>query len=78
MRILTGRPTDRGSILDGVFSTASKPAAVPPQPPNQCVAGEGAQLMGHEADHAPLSTAEVKNDCKLWFHSPHKSLWCSV
>jgi hypothetical protein len=47
------------------FSTASRPALWPTQPPIQWVPGTlspGVKRQGREADHSPPSSAEVKND----------------
>jgi hypothetical protein len=57
----------RGKIYR--FSTSSKPAPGPTQPPIQWV-GVGALLpgekqTGHEADHSSPTTAEVK---KMWIY----------
>jgi len=47
-----------------LFTTASRPALGPTQPPIQWVPGAlslGLKLPGREADHSPPSSAEVKN-----------------
>jgi hypothetical protein len=47
-----------------LFTTASRMALVPPKPPIQWVPGAlslGVKRPGREADHSPLSSAEVKN-----------------
>jgi hypothetical protein len=47
-----------------LFTTASRPALVPTQPPIQWVAGVlslGVKRPGREANHSPPSSAEVKN-----------------
>jgi hypothetical protein len=46
-----------------VFTTASRTALGPTQPPIQCVPGAlslGVKQPGREADHSPPSNAEVK------------------
>jgi hypothetical protein len=64
------RQDDRGSILGrgGIFLyiTESRPALELTQPPIQCVPGifpRGVNWLEDEADHSPLSSAEVK---KTW------------
>jgi hypothetical protein len=47
-----------------LFTTASRPALGPTQPPIQWVPGAlslGVKRSGREADHSPPSSAEVKN-----------------
>jgi hypothetical protein len=70
-----------GSIPAGeetfLYSTASRPALVPIQPPTQWVPGTlslGAQWMGRQADHSPTSSAEAKNAGTIP-PLPHVSLW---
>jgi hypothetical protein len=49
-----------------LFTTMSIPDLRPTQPPIQWVPGTlylGVKQPGHEADHPPLSSAEVKNVC---------------
>jgi hypothetical protein len=46
-----------------LFTTATRTALVPTQPPIQWVIGDlslGLMRAGHEADHSLLSSAEVK------------------
>jgi hypothetical protein len=58
---------DRGSILERgkiLFSTASRPALGPTQPPIEWVPGAispGVKGPGRETDHSPPSSADVKN-----------------
>jgi hypothetical protein len=47
-----------------LFSIPSRPALGPTQPPTQWIPWgcfSGVKQLGHEADHSPLSSAEVKN-----------------
>jgi len=47
-----------------LLTTASRPALVPSQPPVQWVTwaiSVGIKQLGREADHLPLSSANVKN-----------------
>jgi len=56
-----------------LFTTASRPALGPTQPPIQWVPGSlslGKQRPGHEADHSPPSYAEIKECVELYLHSP--------
>jgi len=64
------------------FTTASRPAVFPIQPPNQWVPGTvslGVKRPGHEADHSLPSSAEVKI---AWSYTsaPQYAFmaWCSV
>jgi hypothetical protein len=60
----------RGIFL---FTTASRTALGPTQPPIQWVAGAlflGVKRSGREADHSPPSSAEVKECMELYLHSP--------
>jgi hypothetical protein len=59
----------------GIFllTTASRVALGPTQPPIQWVPGAlslGVKQLGHEADHSPPSSAEVKERVELYLHSP--------
>jgi hypothetical protein len=56
-----------------LFTTASRTALGPAQPPIQWVLGVlslGVKRPGREADHSPLSSAEVKECVELYLHSP--------
>jgi hypothetical protein len=55
-----------------VFTTASRLALGPTQPPIQRVPGAfclGVKRPAREADHSPPSSAEVKEYVELYFHS---------
>jgi hypothetical protein len=56
-----------------LFTTASRTALVPTQPPIQGVSGAlslGVKRPGREADHSLPSSAEVKEYVELYLHSP--------
>jgi hypothetical protein len=56
-----------------LFTTASRTALGPTQPPIQLVPGAlslGVKRPGREADHLPQSSAEVKELVQLYLHSP--------
>jgi hypothetical protein len=65
---------DRGVIVrvpvgSRIFSTLSRPALEPTQPSIQWVLGAlslGVKRPGHEADHSPPTSAEVK---KMWIYT---------
>jgi hypothetical protein len=60
------------------FTTASRTALRPTQPPIQWVPGAlslGVKQPGHEADHSPPSSAEVREWAVLYLHSHNMSLW---
>jgi len=63
------------------FTTVSRPAVGPTQPPIQWVTeylSLGVKQPGHEGDHSPLSSAEVKNAWSYTFTSQHAFMvWCS-
>jgi hypothetical protein len=61
-----------------LFTTASRPAPGPTQPPIQWVAGAlslGVKRSGREADHSPPPSAEVKGWVELYLHFPNTSSW---
>jgi hypothetical protein len=61
-----------------LFSTASKTALGPTQPPIQWVGGAltlGVKRPGREADHPPPSSAEVKEWVELYLHSLSTPSW---
>jgi hypothetical protein len=56
-----------------LFTTASRMALGPTQPPIQWVRGAlslGVKLPGREADHSPPSSDEVKECVELYLHPP--------
>jgi hypothetical protein len=60
------------------FTTVSRTALVLTEPSTQWVPRGlplGVKRLGREADHPPLSSAEVKECVKLCFHSPNTSSW---
>jgi hypothetical protein len=63
---------------DILFTTASRTVLGPIQPPIQWVQEAlslGVKRLGREADHSPLSSAEVKVCVELYLHSPNTSSW---
>jgi hypothetical protein len=61
-----------------LFTTACIPALGPTQPPIQWVPEAlslGVKQSGREADHSPLSSAEVQECVELYFHSPTTPSW---
>jgi hypothetical protein len=63
-----------------LFSTVSRPALGPSQPPIQWVPealSRGVRRQGHEADHSPPFSAEVKNG-EVKPPLPHTSSWHSA
>jgi hypothetical protein len=57
-----------------LFTTASRTALGPTQPPIQWVPGalsHGVKRSGREADHSPPSSAEFKEWMELYLHSPN-------
>jgi hypothetical protein len=66
-----------------LFTTASRTALRPTQPPIQWVPGVlsmGLKRSGREADHSPPSSAEVKEWVELYLYLPQFAFmaWCSV
>jgi hypothetical protein len=68
-----GRPRSRssspGRVKNFLFSTSSRPALGPTQPPIQWVPGHlspGVKGPGREADYSPPTSAEVK---KMWIYT---------
>jgi hypothetical protein len=60
-----------------LFTTASRTALGPTQPPLQWVAEAlslGKKRPGSEADHSPPSSAEIKELMELYLHSPIRLL----
>jgi hypothetical protein len=56
-----------------LFTTASRPALGPTQPPKKWVSGSlslGVKRPGREADRSPPSSAEVKECVEIYHHSP--------
>jgi hypothetical protein len=82
----TSIPSPRDSIPGGgwhffSFSTASRPALEPTQPPIQWVPevlSLGVKRPGREAHHSPPSSADVNECVGLYLHSPHMSPWSSA
>jgi hypothetical protein len=61
-----------------LFTTASRPALGPTQPPIQWVKrilSLEVKRTGREADHSHPSSAEVKEFVELHFHSPNTPSW---
>jgi hypothetical protein len=61
-----------------LFTTASRTALGPIQPPIQRIPGAvslGVKRPGSEADHSPPSSAEVKECVGLYLHSPNTPSW---
>jgi hypothetical protein len=65
-----------------LFTTASRPTLGPTQPSIQWVTGSlslGVKRPGLEADHSPLSSAEVKNAWSYTSLPQYASMaWCAV
>jgi hypothetical protein len=67
------KPSPRGLEIS-LFTTASRTALRPSQPPTQWVPGAlslGVKRLGRGADHSPPSSAEVKEWVELYLHSPN-------
>jgi hypothetical protein len=61
-----------------LFTTASRTALGPTQPPIQWVKGAlslGVERPGRESDYSPPSSAEVKEWVELYIHSPNTPSW---
>jgi hypothetical protein len=61
-----------------LFTTASRTALGPTQPPIQWVPGAlslGVKRPGREDNHSPPSSAEVKECMELYLHSPNTPSW---
>jgi hypothetical protein len=68
----------RDSFIFLPFTTASRTALGPTQPPMQWVPGAlslAVKRPGCKADHSPPSSAEVKEWVKLYLHSPNTPPW---
>jgi hypothetical protein len=64
-----------------LFTTASRTALGPTQPPIQWVAGVHSlevKRPGCEAGHSPPSSAEVKEWVELYLYFPNTSSWCGA
>jgi hypothetical protein len=64
-----GQCSSPGRVKNFLFSTASRPALGPTQPPIQWVPGAlspGVKRQEREADHSPPISAEVK---KMWIYT---------
>jgi hypothetical protein len=61
-----------------LFTTASRTALGPTQPPIQWAPGAlflGVKRPGREAGHSPPSSAEVRECVELYLHSPNTPSW---
>jgi hypothetical protein len=61
-----------------LFTTASRMALGPTQPPIQWVPDAlslGVKRPGREVDHLPPSSVEVKECVELYLHSPNMPSW---
>jgi hypothetical protein len=68
----------RRGLRISLFTTASRTALGPTQPPIQWVPGAlslGVKRPRREADHSPPSSAEVKECVELYLHSPDTPSW---
>jgi hypothetical protein len=64
----------RRGLVIFLFTTASRTALGPTQPPIKWVPGAlslGVKRSGREADHSPPSSAEVKERVELYLHPPY-------
>jgi hypothetical protein len=65
-------------LTTGLFTTASRTALGPTQPPVQWVPGALSWVVkrpGREADHSPPSSAEVSECADLYLYAPNTSSW---
>jgi hypothetical protein len=79
---------DRGSRVrfpEGLriflFTTASRTAVGPSQPPIQRVRralSAGVKRPGREADHSPPPSVEVEGGVEVYLHSPDTPSWCGA
>jgi hypothetical protein len=68
-------PAEAGNFF---FTTVSRTALGPTQPPIQCVLWAlslGVKRPGREGDHSPPSSAEVKECVEIYLHSTNTSSW---
>jgi hypothetical protein len=71
IRVVEFDPWQRLGIF--LFTTTSRTALQPTQPPIQWIPGAlflGVKWMGREADHSPPSSTKVKEWMELYLHSP--------
>jgi hypothetical protein len=64
-----------------LFTTMSRMALGPTQLPIHWVPGALSMVVkwpGHEADHLPLSSAEIKEWVELYLYSPNAPSWCGA
>jgi hypothetical protein len=64
-----------------LFTTASRAAPGPTQPPIQWVSGAlslGVKRPGRETGHSLPSSVEVKEGVELYLHFPDKPSWCGA
>jgi hypothetical protein len=72
-----GRSSSPGKIKNFLFSTLSRPALRPTQPPIQWVLGAlspGVKWHGREADHSPPTSADVKEILTCTSYPPRGSV----
>jgi hypothetical protein len=68
-----GRSSSLGRVTNFLFSTLFRSTLGPTHPPIQWVPGAllpRVKRLGHEADHSPPSSAEVKQNVDLYIHCP--------
>jgi hypothetical protein len=68
----------RGRLKISLFTTVSRMALGPTQPPIQWAPGDPSLRVkrpGREADYSPPSSAEVKEWVELYLHSPNMPPW---